>query len=207
MKATEFEVRHQTLLHLLVVTFAFCTYLIQRDDIVWAWIKDSTQNRLFERSLFAVAALLVGLGAGFCSWERMYPEFNLVSASPADGTTGLYRYLSYPRYVGSLLYSVGLASLAPPLGFAILVAGEALLGLRLIGSTRLLKLAEASTLHKSANNWGQAIRREAGKWGLFVTMIVFTIVLVDRVAETLALASLFVGLVLNRSQVHRFPAE
>ena len=205
MKATKFEVRHQALLHLLLVAVAFLVYFIQRDDIVWAWIKDSPQNRLFERLLFAVATVLIGVGAVICSWERMHPEFSLVGAPAAGGANGMYRYLSYPRYFGGLLYSVGLGSLAPPLGFVILVVGEALFGLRLIRGTSVLNLAKVSALPQGAQDWGQGIRREAGKWGLFVTMIVFTIVLVDRVAEVLALASLLVWLALNRSQLRGFP--
>lgn len=205
MKATNFEIRHQALLHLLVVTAAFLTYFIQRDDIVWAGIKDSPQNRLLERSLFALATLLIGAGAGICSWERMHPKFSVVGSSATHGSVEVYSYLSYPRYAGSLLYSVGLGSLAPPLGFVILVAGEALLGFRLLRARGVFKLAEPSSLPQSASGWGLAIRREAGKWGLFVTMIVFTILLVDRVAEILAVASLFVWLVLNWSQLHRLP--
>jgi hypothetical protein len=48
-----------------------------------------------------------------------------------------------------------------------------------------------------APNWKRAFRQESAKWGLFLTMIVFTVLLVDRIAEILALASLLLWLLLN----------
>ncbi len=38
-KATEFEYRHQTLIHLLIVAISFLAYLIDRNDIVWAFVQ------------------------------------------------------------------------------------------------------------------------------------------------------------------------
>jgi hypothetical protein len=63
MNATEFEARHQALLYFLLITAAFLTYLLRPDDVVWAWVKESAQNRLFERSLFALATIFIGAGA------------------------------------------------------------------------------------------------------------------------------------------------
>jgi hypothetical protein len=48
-----------------------------------------------------------------------------------------------------------------------------------------------------APDWKKAFRREPAKWGLFLTMIIFTVLLVDRVAEVLALASLGFWVLLN----------
>jgi hypothetical protein len=44
---------------------------------------------------------------------------------------------------------------------------------------------------------GKAFRKEAVKWGLFLTMVVFVITLKDRLAEVLAAASFLIGLLLN----------
>ena len=38
IRATDFEYRHQTLLHLFVVGVAFLAYAFQRDDIVWVLV-------------------------------------------------------------------------------------------------------------------------------------------------------------------------
>ena len=45
MKANNFEYGHQKLVHLLIVAIAFLTYLVDRDDIVWRFVKDSTSPR------------------------------------------------------------------------------------------------------------------------------------------------------------------
>jgi len=54
-----------------------------------------------------------------------------------------------------------------------------------------------SSLAKSIPQWETALRQEAGKWGMLLTMIVFVITLKDRLAEVLAAASLLIGLFLN----------
>ena len=215
MKASEFEFRHQTFLHLLLVTFAFLTYLLQPDDVVWALVKDFPHNRLLERSLFAVATLLMGVAAGISTWARAYPGSDLAAVSAPATAGGPYRYLRYPQQLGDFLFSVGLGSLAPLSGFLILVAGQALLVFRLIRRANSLALAATSPqplqqpsdpapsscpAHPAnglANHGVQAFRQESAKWGLFLTMIVFTALLVDRLAEILALASLLLWLLLN----------
>jgi hypothetical protein len=39
MQATDFEYRHQTLLHLLLVGLAVSAYFLNPDDIVWALVR------------------------------------------------------------------------------------------------------------------------------------------------------------------------
>jgi hypothetical protein len=60
MKATDFEDRHQTLLHQFLVAAAFLTYLIDRDDVVWRFVKDRTASRELERTLFASLTIYAG---------------------------------------------------------------------------------------------------------------------------------------------------
>ncbi len=190
MKANNFEYGHQKLVHLLIVAIAFLTYLVDRDDIVWRFVKDSTAPRTWERSLFLIATLAIAVGAGLCTWARALPERNI---SPGLGQN---RDLRRPRDLGELLFAIGLASLAPLWGFVILVVGE---GLRLF---RLMRREDdqtpaSSPQAKSNAQWRKALRQEAGKWGMLLTMIVFVITLKDRLAEVLAAASLLTGLLLN----------
>lgn len=50
MQATEFEYRHPILVHQLIVAAAFGTYFIQRDDVVWQFVKNKGENaEFFER--------------------------------------------------------------------------------------------------------------------------------------------------------------
>lgn len=177
MRATEFESRHRTLLHRLIVLAAFLTYLVDPDDIVWRFIKDAAGDvRLLERILFAIATLLFGVAACLCTRSRAHCGRKTA-------------------YIGEFLYAVALGSLVPLAGFVILVAGEAI---------RLLRLARrpglplpVSFANREALPWSRAIRAEAVKWGLFLTMIVFTMTLKDRIAEILAGVSVFFAIILN----------
>jgi hypothetical protein len=47
------------------------------------------------------------------------------------------------------------------------------------------------------SGWRNAFRKEAVKWGLLLTMIVFVITLRDAVAEVFASSSFLIGLLLN----------
>lgn len=62
MKATRFEYRHQTLLHLVLVGLAVATYLHNSDDIVWATVRRHSGSALLERPVFGAGALML-LGA------------------------------------------------------------------------------------------------------------------------------------------------
>ena len=70
MKATGFEYRHQTLTHQLVVLAAFLTYLIDRDDIVWRFVRDTSTPHRWERALFILATILIAAGAALSTWAR-----------------------------------------------------------------------------------------------------------------------------------------
>lgn len=191
------------MVHQLLVAVAFLTYLIDRDDVVWRFVKDSAASRELERSLFIVAVLLIAIGAAICTWARAQPR--------PKGTVGigLYRYLRHPRYFGEISYAIGLGSLAPLSGFVILVIGEALRVLRLtrLHDVRIQKLEQrpvpvapllADPVAKGPDaTWLKAFRQEAVKWGLLLTMIVFVVTLSDRLAEVLAASSFLIGLLLN----------
>jgi hypothetical protein len=204
MKATAFEYRRQTLVHQFIVAAAFLTYFVDREDIVWRFVKDSAAPRGFERFFFILATLFILVGAAICTWARAYRR--------PESTTGMesYRHLHQSRYFGDFLYAIGLASLAPLLGFIILVAGEALRAFRLtqyeehlILNLQQHPLPTASSLRPSgaqdphSSGLGKAFRQEAVKWGLFLTMVVFVITLKDRLAEVLAAASFLIGLLVN----------
>lgn len=173
MKATDFEYRHQRLIHNLIVAAAVLTYLIQPDDIVWRFVKNHADPHALERSAFIVATLFILAGAGICTWAR--------AKNPRGGSS---------RYIGDFVYAIGLGSLLPIAGFVVLVAGE---GVRLL---RLALRGDAAAI-ESGPRWGRAIRQEVVKWCLVVTMIVFSITLKDRVADVLAAASFVIGLACN----------
>ena len=211
MKATDFEYRRQTLVHQFIVAAAFLTYFVDREDIVWRFVKDSSAPRGFERFFFIVATVLIAVGAALCTWARVYCRPESVTDMES------YCYFHRARYFGDLLYAIGLASLAPLWGFIILVAAETLRLFRLAQredararNLRLHSLPNVSPLISPAaqefhSRLGKAFRQEAVKWGLFLTMVVFVITLKDRLAEVLAAASFLIGLLVNTPIFSRAP--
>jgi hypothetical protein len=175
VKASSFEVRHATLLHSLLIAVMVATYLFERDDVVWRFIKSSPSRIVLVHVFFLIATLLVGLGAMLCTSGR-------VSFRPGR----------FPA--GELLYAIGLASLAPLSGAIFFIAGESLRILRLA-----LRKSEEPGGRPSLElpRWPRAFRREAAKWGIFITMIVFSITLIDRVADILASVSVLTWVILN----------
>ncbi len=195
MRATDFEYRHQLLLHELIVGAAVLTYLVDRDDIVWRLIKGESNARVMERSAFALATLLMGISACLCTFAR--------ARSRAGETAQLAqseRSLPYLRlrYMGDFLYAIALGSLVPLTGFFLLVVGE---GIRLFrlqdGQTVRGPSSESEPAKRPPPQWARAFRQEALKWGLFLTMIVFTLTLKDRVAEVLIALTILLWVILN----------
>lgn len=193
MKATDFEYRHQTLVHQFIVGAAFLTYLIDREDIVWRFVKDSGTPHRLERLIFIIATLLIALGAGISTRVRAHGE----PKSSMGSEPRIFR--SDPRYLGELSYAIGLGSLVPLGGFVILVGGEALRVFRLIRrDAQQPRLSAPRSLarpgaEETNPSWTKAFRHEAVKWGILITMIVFVITLRDGYAEFLAVASFLVG--------------
>jgi hypothetical protein len=225
MKATDFEYRHRTLLHLAIVGAAFLTYLVDRDDIVWRFVRDSPSSRVLERIAFVVAAVLIGAGAVLCTWMRAVTRSDGVGEPDATIRVRTVRCFPYQYSVGEFIFAVGLASLAPLWGFVILVGGEAIRIGRLILRERALGSAPAlegvstdlvSPLQPEKGDVFQAefavrsdriMRREGVKVGLFFTMTIFAITLVDRDAEIGAAASVLFGTFLNVRHVLRKQAS
>jgi hypothetical protein len=176
MKASDFESRHQTLLHLLLVGAAVGTYFLYPDDIVWAAVRYHTNSALLEQITFGVGTLLL-LG---CSLVETWAE--------ARGG------LRYPLLLSRLLFALVVGLLVPLAGTIILVGGEAFLVVRLF-----IRYRESPRLpvQGSNPNWGMAFRRAASKWGLTASMMVFTFTLRDRIAEIGAAASVLIWLALN----------
>ncbi len=131
MKATDFEYRRQLLLHELIVGTAVLTYLFDRDDIVWRFIKADGRVLFLEHCLFAVTTLLFGVSACLCTWARAYAagEDAIRSTSGANrGSLGSFYRL---RLIGDFVYALALATLLPLSGFFILTVCEAIRLMRL----------------------------------------------------------------------------
>jgi hypothetical protein len=207
MRATDFEVRNQTLLHLLVLAAALLTYSFQRDDIVWAAVKGHAERRLLERIVFGVGTLLIFASAALLTWARA----SIGRTASSAKSMGQLAFLQRSPYLGRILFALGIGLLAPASGTAILLAGESILVLRLLGrdresaslpaankdAARSQDLTPHPPLSKQPGKWRDALRQESSKWGLAITMVLFTLTLRDRLAEILGAASLLLWVTLN----------
>lgn len=188
MKATYFEYRHQTLLHVLVVGLALSTYFFSRDDIVWALVRDHSNSRLLEQLVFAVGTLMLLSCAGLETWANAYPQPVILLLS-------------------RLLFALVVGLLVPLSGTIVIIGGEALLVFRLYVRDHDSAGADRFPVRGTEATWAEAFRRAASKWGLAASMIVFTLTLKDRVAEIGGGISFLVWLALNfpRRQSARTP--
>lgn len=195
MTATQFEYRHPVLIHRLLVAAAFSTYFVQRDDMVWQFVKTTGEHAVvFERILFTIATLMVGAAAIACTRFGGVQQVSRGHPIPMGAE-------NRPRrpYASELLYAAGLGSLAPVSGFVILVAGETLRVFRWNGRNRELSsagLLPTTAVKRDRGRWHE-LRGIFAKWGIFFTMIVFTITLKDRVAEVLASVVFLIAIVLD----------
>ena len=104
--------------------------------------------------------------------------------------------------MGEWLYAIGLAALLPLWGCLLLITGESIRIVRLSLRSQQLPPDDDHADRGPDRPWLLAIRRESVKWGIFGTMIIFSICLIDRVADYGILASLLVWALLN-VPIHR----
>ncbi len=205
MRASEFEVRHPILIRQLIIAAAFGTYLLDRDDVVWRFIKQYPNSKFLEHAFFLLATLLIGAGAAMCTLARASSRPAPARSAHPVNPGGPFHPSSYAHQLGEWLFDVGLASLAPLCGCVLLIVGETIRPLRPIrgldpmAQQPRIQAASFAAANDRASQlpWVSALRSEAAKWGLFVTMIVFTVTLIDRLAEWLAAASVLVWLLAN----------
>ncbi len=187
MRASDLGYRRQTLIHRIIIGTAFLTYSFDRNDIIWRF----THDRALERCLFAIATILIGFSTAMRTAFFVYCR-----KTARRAVTKKLVCRPETQYAGCVLYAIGLGSLAPLSGFVILVACEAIRVLSLAHGeyfNRPEQSSEALLVKRATRGWTEAGRIEAARWGIFVTMVVFTVTLRDRLAEVMAGASFLLG--------------
>ena len=185
MKASDFEYRHENLMHFLLIGLAMLTYLRDRDDIVWSLVRNHSDSASWERFVFGIGALMLLASAALETWANA-PSHILTR-------TGQSRYLPGNARI-LLVLAIGL--LLPLSGCIILLAGEAILILRLS-----LRDRQSPSAPYGGYSWRSAFRHAASKWGLAISMIAFVWTLQDRIVEIGAALSVTLGLALNLSRI------
>ena len=111
-----FAIRHPFLIHGVLVILCWLTYLLDRQDVVWRFIKDSPNARSLEHLAFACAAACIGLGV----WLGAWPAGNFT------GDAGQTVRSIRRRSIGEILHVIGIASLLPLAGSVALICAEAI---------------------------------------------------------------------------------
>ncbi len=175
-RANALELRHPYLIHALVLLVGWGTYLLDRDDVLWRYIRHSPQSRLLEHLGFGGAAAAIGIGILLGCWrtDRDYRQ---------EGWT---RGAIGRRCTGEILHGIGLASLVPVAGFVLIVCGEAIRSVRY----ERLKMRIAREYGGGVPiavppgpAWKWLVLSQAGMWCAFVSMAIFSIILIDHAAD------------------------
>ena len=205
IRATQFERSHPTWIRHGLIAVAVAIYLFDPDDVVWRFIKANPSRRPLEHGIFLVATILIGTGAVLCTKADAFERREETSSRDRWIPVRSDPYGIRIQYGGEFLYAVGFASLVPLAGFVLLVCGELLRIIRLAWRENSAEEPAGGPREHSAivlqdtvkATWRDALRRQAAKWGMLVSMIVFTITLKDRLVEILACASGAVWALLN----------
>jgi protein-S-isoprenylcysteine O-methyltransferase Ste14 len=148
--------------------------------------------------LLIVALVFTGLGAWLRLWGAAYVGAHVVKSNEMHGertlADGPYRRTRNPLYLGTLLHTIGLAILMPPVGAVLAIALVWIFQFRLALAEEpflTAKFGEPYVTYKNAvprflhapspqvaasgaqPNWGQALLGELYFVGVFMTMAVF----------------------------------
>ena len=165
----------RSMLRIALLLTALATYVVSPDDVVWRFIRGSLHCRTLEHLAFSIAAVLLGIA--LCLKVRSSTSRVLSPAREA---------------LGSLLQAIGIGFLLPLPGFLLFVLGD--LSITLLFRERQPAFLGGPAISQSVT-WTGALAEHIGLCCAIASMIVFSIVLVDRVADALftisALISLF----------------
>jgi hypothetical protein len=175
-RANAVELRRPFLIHGLVLLVGWGTYLLDRDDVLWRYIRHSPHSRLLEHLGFGCAAVVIGIGVLLGCW-RTDRDYRREGWTP--GVIGR-------RCAGEILHGIGLASLVPVAGFVLIVCGET------IRSVRYARLKMQMAREHGGGvpiatppgpAWKWLVLSQVGMWCAFVSMVIFSIILIDHVAD------------------------
>lgn len=168
------------------------TYLISPDDVVWRFVKTAPDARRLEHAFFGIAAATLGFALLIKLNASAHPE-NQYNRTRSRITAA----------AGSLLQAIGIGSLLPLAGFLVLVLGD-------VGASLFLNcrhsIAEDSGAERDSrrdrsplqtSRWGTALAAHIGLCFAFLSMAIFSVVLMDRVADVLFAMTALISIVAN----------
>ena len=168
------------------------TYLVSPDDVVWRFIRTTPHARVWEHALFGIAAAILGFALLLKVKASVHPA-NQDSHDPSRITDT----------VASLLQAIGIGSLLPLPGFLLLVLGDVAASLLLYrrqstaGDPRAEWDSRRARRPSQAFRWRTALATQTGLCFAFLSMAIFSVVLIDRVADALFAMTALVSIVAN----------
>jgi len=211
MKATDFEFRNRFWIFGLIFGVGFWLYALDHVNVVQYLInvtvgENSPHADLLARSALAFAALLMLLPALLRTWATSYLQSDVMQDHDLRAervvASGPYRHVRNPLYLGNILMAFGMGLLASLVGFLLIVVGNLIFCLRLIG-------LEESNLQKEQGesyvefcrrvprlwpslqarlpdsglkpHWKQAFLGELFMWGFFAAVAAFAVTLNPKV--------------------------
>ena len=184
--------RLSLIVHAALLLVSVSTYLISRDDVVWRFIKTAPHPRVLEHALFGVAAAMLGFALLLKVKASANPENQHSYGRSRITATG-----------ASLLQAIGIGSLLPLPGFLLLVLGDTAATLLLYGRHSIAEGPGAERdSHRDrsplqASRWGNALATHMGLCSAFLSMAIFSVVLIDRVADLLFAMTALVSIAAN----------
>lgn len=207
MKATDFEFRNRFWIFGLIFGVGFWLYALDRVNVVQYLVDitvgaNSPHADLLARSALAFATLLMLLTALLRTWATSYLRSDVMQDHDLRAETvvasGPYRHLRNPLYLGNILMAFGMGLLASRVGFVVIVVGNFIFCLRLIGLEESnLQTEQGESYFEFCRRvprlwpslqprlpdsglkpqWRQAFVGELFMWGFFAGVAVFAITL------------------------------
>jgi hypothetical protein len=181
--------KQQSVAHAILLAAAVSTYVFSPDDIVWRFVRNSSHPRAWEHAAFATAAALLGIAL------LLKINASLHAQNPTSPAAS-----RFTAAIANLLQSIGIASLLPVPGFLLLVIGSVAATLFL--STKSSNAKAHTTKPSSpqpaspqqAPQWRPAFFTHIGLCCAFASMLIFSITLIDRVADIIFVITALVSL-------------
>jgi hypothetical protein len=168
-------------------------YWIAPDDVVWRFIKTAPNARALEHALFGIAAAILGFALLLKVKASAHPE-NRDSHGPSRITAA----------IASILQAIGIGALLPLPGFLLLVPGDVVVSLLLYSrpSTGQDLRSEEENSRRArgplpAFRWRDALATHIGLCCACLSMAIFSVLLIDRVADVLFAMTALVSVAAN----------
>ncbi len=167
MKATDFEFRNRFWIFGLIFGVGFWLYALDHVNSVQYLInvtvgENSPHADLLARCALAFAALLMLLTALLRTWATSYLRSDVMQDHDLRAekvvASGPYRHVRNPLYLGNILMAFGMGFLASRVGFVLIVVGNFIFCLRLIG------LEESNLQKEQGESYVEFCRRVPRLW-------------------------------------------